>query len=58
MCIRDSSITMEAFDGYWGEKAKTQNLIFRVIPEGSQRTIMLENGEADIICDVPPIRCV
>lgn len=50
-----NSITMEAFDGYWGEKAKTQNLIFRVIPEGSQRTIMLENGEADIICDVPPI---
>ena len=48
------SITMEAFADYWGEKAKTQNLIFKVIPEGSQRTIMLENGEADIVCDVLP----
>lgn len=47
------SITLIAFDDYWGEKAKTKNLIFKVIPEGSQRTIMLENGEADIICDVP-----
>lgn len=46
------SITLVAFDEYWGEKAKTKNLIFKVIPEGSQRTIMLENGEADIICDV------
>ena len=47
------SITLKAFDEYWGEKAKTENLVFKVIPEGSQRTIMLENGEADIICDVP-----
>lgn len=47
------SITLVGFDDYWGEKAKTKNLIFKVIPEGSQRTIMLENGEADIICDVP-----
>ena len=49
-----SSITLEAFDGYWGEKAKTQNLIFQIVPEGSQRTIMLENGEVDVICDVLP----
>lgn len=46
------SITMEAFADYWGEPAKTKNLIFKIIPEGSQRTIMLENGEADIVCDV------
>lgn len=47
------SVTMKAFDGYWGEQAKTENLIFKIIPEGAQRTIMLENGEVDIICDVP-----
>lgn len=46
------SVTMKAFDGYWGEKAKTENLILKIIPEGTQRTIMLENGEVDIICDV------
>ncbi len=49
-----ASITLKAFDGYWGEAAKTPNLIFQVVPEGSQRTIMLENGEVDIICDVQP----
>jgi peptide/nickel transport system substrate-binding protein len=48
------SITLEAFDGYWGEPAKTANVIFKVIPEGSQRTIMLENGEADIAYAILP----
>lgn len=48
------SISLTAFDDYWGGTAKTKNVIFKVIPEGSQRTIMLENGEADIACAVLP----
>lgn len=47
-------ISLVAFDDYWGEPAKTKNVVFKVIPEGSQRTIMLENGEADIACAVLP----
>lgn len=46
------SITMEAFDGYWGQPAKTKNLVMKVIPEGAQRTIMLETGEIDVAYDV------
>lgn len=46
------SIAMERFDEYWGDKAKTKNLVFKIIPEGSQRTVMLQNGEADIVTDV------
>ena len=50
--VESDSIAMERFDDYWGDKAKTKNLIFKVIPEGSQRTVMLQNGEADIVTDV------
>ena len=46
------NITLKRFDEYWNEPAKTENLIFKIIPEGSQRTIMLENGEVDIACDI------
>lgn len=48
------SITLTAFEDYWGEPAKTKNVEIKVIPEGSQRTIMLENGEVDIASAVLP----
>lgn len=48
------SITLEAFEDYWGEKPVTPTVVYKVIPEGSQRTIMLENGEADIAYAVLP----
>lgn len=46
------SITLTANEEYWGEPAKTKNVIMRVVPEGAQRTIMLETGEVDIAYDV------
>ncbi|MEG0963364.1 MAG: ABC transporter substrate-binding protein [Lachnospiraceae bacterium] len=46
------SVTMQAFNDYWGEPAKTTNLIMKVVPEGSPRTIMLETGEIDVAYDV------
>lgn len=42
------SITLTANENYWGEAARTKNLMMRVIPEGSQRSIMLETGEVDV----------
>lgn len=48
------SVTLTAFEDYWGEPAKTKNVEIRIIPEGSQRTIMLENGEVDIACAILP----
>ena len=39
--------SLERFDDYWGEKAKTKYLTMKVVPEASQRTIMLETGEID-----------
>jgi len=45
---------LEAFDGYYGDKAKTKYVIMKVVPENTQRTIMLETGEADIAYEVLP----
>lgn len=39
--------TVERFDDYWGEPAKTKYLTLRIVPEASQRAILLETGEVD-----------
>ncbi len=36
-------------DNYWGEKAKTKNVIFKFIADNSARVVALNNGEADMI---------
>ena len=40
--------TIERFDDYFGEPAKTQYLTMRIVPEPSQRAILLETGEVDV----------
>lgn len=47
-------VTLERFDDYWGGPAPMKNVTMRVIPESSQRTIALENGEVDIAYDILP----
>lgn len=47
-------VTLERFDDYWAGPAPMKNVIMRVIPESSQRTIALENGEVDIAYDILP----
>jgi len=46
-------ITMEAFDGYWGEKASIPNVIYKFVDDANSRMVMLEAGEADLIYSVP-----
>lgn len=36
-------------DNYWGDKAKTKNVIFKFIADNSARVVALNNGEADMI---------
>lgn len=48
-------VTLERFDDYYGEKAHVKTLIFRNIPEGTNRTIGLETGEVDIAYDIEPM---
>ena len=46
-------ITMEAFDDYWGEKAKIPNIAYKFVDDANSRVVMLEAGEADMIYSVP-----
>lgn len=48
---KGTSVTLKAFDKYWNkdEAPKTENLIFKIIPENNTRVTALLNGECDII---------
>jgi len=48
------SVTMVANEDYWAGAPKTKNLIMKVIPESSQRTVLLETGAIDIAYDILP----
>lgn len=45
-------ITLKAFDDYYAGKPATENLVMKVIPETSQRSIALETGEIDLAYDL------
>lgn len=45
-------VALKAFDDYYAGKAPTENLIMKVIPETSQRSIALETGEIDLAYDL------
>lgn len=47
--VSGDRIEFEAFEDYWGEPAHIQNVIMRIIPEASSRTMELETGSVDII---------
>ncbi|MDR3174274.1 MAG: ABC transporter substrate-binding protein [Treponema sp.] len=49
---QSDSVRLEAFADYYAGPAKTKNLVMKVIPEASQRTIALETGEIDLAYDI------
>ncbi len=46
---KEQSIVLVRNEDYWGEKAKTKNVIFRIIKDNSARVVALNNGEVDMI---------
>ena len=46
---KDQDIVLARNDEYWGEKAKTKNVIFKFIKNNSDRVVALTNGEVDMI---------
>lgn len=46
------SVTLEANEYYWGEAPKIKKIIWRIIPEKTQRMIELESGGVDFIFDI------
>lgn len=49
----DEQMVFVRNDEYYGDKALTKNIVFKPIPDASARVIALENGEVDIINNVP-----
>lgn len=51
--VKDSRVTFEANEQYWGGVPAIKTLIMRTIPEGAARLAALEAGEIDFTTDVP-----
>ena len=49
---RGESLEFEAFEDYFGGAAPIKHITWRIIPEGSSRTMALEAGEVDLIIEV------
>ena len=49
---KGESIELEAFEDYFGGEPPIKKVIWKIIPEGSSRTMALEAGEVDLIVEV------
>jgi ABC-type transport system substrate-binding protein len=67
--VKDDHITLRAFEDYWRDRAKIDELIFKVIPDPSARLMALQAGEVhgiehidpqhlDIISDDPNLQLI
>ena len=50
---KDQEIVLERFDGYWGAKGATRQIVYRPIPEAAARVLALESGDVDVISRIP-----
>ncbi len=50
----DVSLTLVAFDDYWGGRPPLQQIRFVEVPEVASRVNGLLSGEYDFACDLPP----
>ena len=46
-------LVFEKFDGYWGEKPKLDKVVFKIIPDESTRSMLLEREKIDIFWNIP-----
>ncbi|MFN2555323.1 MAG: ABC transporter substrate-binding protein [Nitriliruptorales bacterium] len=47
------SVTVERFDGYWGEKPQVKRIHTRFLPDPQTRVEALRAGEVDFVIDLP-----
>ncbi|WP_405869186.1 ABC transporter substrate-binding protein [Streptomyces sp. NBC_00005] len=48
-----SAATLDRYDAYWGDKAKSPGIDVKFVPDGTARAAALRSGEADIVEAVP-----
>ncbi len=51
--VTGDHLTLVENPHYWGDAPKIPTLLFRIIQEGSTRTLELEAGSVDIVLDLP-----
>lgn len=51
---RGDSVVFKRFDGYWGEKAPFETLVFKWATEGAARLLELQSGTVNYITNVGP----
>lgn len=51
---KDSEIRLVRWDGYWGQKPASGEIVFKPVPEASSRVAALLSGEADLIVNLTP----
>lgn len=51
---RGKQVTLERFDGYWGDRAKVSRLIMQVMTDDQQRIAALRNDEVNGADNIPP----
>ncbi len=49
----EEELVVERNENYWGEPAKLDKITFRFFPDDTTRVLALQNGEVDVINDVP-----
>ena len=49
---KGESVELEAFEDYWDGAPAIKHVIWKIIPEGSSRTMALEAGEVDLVIEV------
>lgn len=50
---RQQQLVVKRFDGYWGPKAKLDQITFKFIPDPNARRLALEAGEVDLALEIP-----
>lgn len=49
-----ATLTLERFDGYWGDAPHFENIVFYEVQNAATRVAMLQSGELDFIENVAP----
>lgn len=51
--VPDDHITLDRYDGYWGEQGPAKRIVIESIPDSQTRLLAMQNGDIDGTFDVP-----
>ncbi|MCI0633641.1 MAG: ABC transporter substrate-binding protein [Actinobacteria bacterium] len=51
--VPDDHVTLERYEGYWGDQGPAKRIVIRQIPDSQTRLLAMQSGEIDGTFDVP-----